>query len=76
LRLVEGSDREADRAAAFRLLNLSLLVNLLIGQVFTFVVDQFAAVAALGVDLLLAVVRHESDRLATAPATSAAARCR
>ncbi|WP_433731387.1 hypothetical protein ACQP2Y_22575 [Actinoplanes sp. CA-051413] len=53
-----------DRAAAFRLLSLSLLVNLLVGQVFTFVVNQFAAVAALGVTvLLLAVVRHESDRL-------------
>jgi hypothetical protein len=63
-----------DRAGAFRLLRLSLLVNLLVGQVFTFVVNQFAAVTALGVTvLLLAVVRHESDRLAAAPPTSAGA---
>jgi hypothetical protein len=58
-----------DRAAAFRLLVLSLLVDLLVGQVFTFVVNQFAAVAALGLDLLLlAVVRAEYDRLREAGA--------
>ncbi|MCX5121732.1 hypothetical protein OG992_31620 [Micromonospora sp. NBC_00362] len=54
-----------DRAAAFRQLSASLLVNLLAGQVFTFVVNQFAAVTALGMDLaLLAVVRAESRWLA------------
>jgi hypothetical protein len=44
-------------------------VDLLVGQVFTFVVNQFAAVAALGLDLLLlAVVRAEYDRLREAGA--------
>jgi hypothetical protein len=55
-----------DRAAAFRLLNLSLLANLLVGQVFTLVVNQFAAVTALALNLLLlAVVRAEFGRVRT-----------
>ncbi|MFI0791876.1 hypothetical protein ACH4OY_04110 [Micromonospora rubida] len=53
-----------DRADAFRLFKLAILVDLLFGQIFNFTVNQFGAVTALGVDLLLlAVVTAEHRRL-------------
>ncbi|MEH0935667.1 hypothetical protein [Micromonospora psammae] len=53
-----------DRLGAFRLFKLALLVDLLFGQIFNFTVNQFGAVAVLGVDLfLLAVVTAEHRRL-------------
>ncbi|TDC34720.1 hypothetical protein [Micromonospora sp. KC213] len=53
-----------DRAGAFRLFKLALLVNLLFGQVFNFTVNQFGAVATLALDLfLLAVVTGEHRRV-------------
>jgi hypothetical protein len=53
-----------DRTRAFRLFKLALLVDLLFGQVFSFTVNQFGAVTALGVDLfLLGVVTAEHRRL-------------
>ena len=53
-----------DRADAFRLFKLALLVDLLFGQIFNFTVNQFGAVSALAVDLfLLGVVTAEHHRL-------------
>ncbi|MEW2384502.1 hypothetical protein AB0873_20760 [Micromonospora sp. NPDC047707] len=53
-----------DQVRAFRLFKLALLVDLLFGQIFSFTVNQFGALAALGVDLfLLAVVTAEYRRL-------------
>ncbi|MFF5172493.1 hypothetical protein ACFY3U_07655 [Micromonospora sp. NPDC000089] len=53
-----------NRAHAFRLFKLALLVDLLFGQIFNFTVNQFGAVAVLGVALfLLAVVTAEHRRL-------------
>ncbi|HEX2774894.1 MAG TPA: hypothetical protein VHN18_21060 [Micromonosporaceae bacterium] len=53
-----------DRARAFRLFKLALLVDLLFGQIFSFTVNQFGALSALGVDLfLLGVVTAEYRRL-------------
>ncbi|WP_319461127.1 hypothetical protein [Micromonospora sp. RTP1Z1] len=53
-----------DRADAFRLFKLALLVDLLFGQIFNFTVNQFGAVSALAVDLfLLGVVTAEHRRL-------------
>ncbi|MEV4491054.1 hypothetical protein AB0K04_13155 [Micromonospora coxensis] len=55
-----------DRPGAFRLFKLALLVDLLFGQLFNFTVNQFGALAALGLDLfLLAVVTAEARRLRT-----------
>ncbi len=49
---------------AFRLFKLAILVDLLFGQIFSFTVNQFGALAALAVDLfLLAVVSAEYRRL-------------
>jgi hypothetical protein len=54
----------SDQIRAFRLFKLALLVDLLFGQTFSFTVNQFGAVFALGVDLvLLAVVSAEYRRL-------------
>ncbi|MFG3301409.1 hypothetical protein [Micromonospora chersina] len=54
----------SDQVRAFRLFKLALLVDLLFGQIFSFTVNQFGAVFALGVDLfLLAVVTAEYRRL-------------
>jgi hypothetical protein len=54
----------SDQIRAFRLFKLALLVDLLFGQIFSFTVNQFGAVFALGVDLfLLAVVTAEYRRL-------------
>ncbi|WP_433284253.1 hypothetical protein [Micromonospora sp. CA-244673] len=54
----------SDQTRAFRLFKLALLVDLLFGQIFSFTVNQFGAVFALGVDLfLLAVVTAEYRRL-------------
>lgn len=53
-----------DRADAFRLFKLALLVDLLFGQIFNFTVNQFGAVSALALDLaLLGVVTAEHRRL-------------
>jgi hypothetical protein len=53
-----------DQIRAFRLFKLALLVDLLFGQIFSFTVNQFGGVFALGVDLLLlAVVTAEYRRL-------------
>lgn len=53
-----------DRAEAFRLFKLALLVDLLFGQVFNFTVNQFGAVSAVALDLaLLGVVTAEHRRL-------------
>ncbi len=53
-----------DPADAFRLFKLALLVDLLFGQIFNFTVNQFGAVSALAVDLLLlGVVTAEHRRL-------------
>ncbi|MEH0841250.1 hypothetical protein V6U81_02495 [Micromonospora sp. CPCC 205711] len=53
-----------DRTRAFRLFKLALLVDLLFGQIFSFTVNQFGALSALGVDLfLLGVVTAEYRRL-------------
>ncbi|MCM0676105.1 hypothetical protein NCC78_15610 [Micromonospora phytophila] len=52
------------RTRAFRLFKLALLVDLLFGQIFSFTVNQFGALTALGVDLfLLGVVTAEYRRL-------------
>ncbi|MEV5979919.1 hypothetical protein [Streptomyces sp. NPDC052114] len=40
-----------DRRAAFRLFQAALLADILIGQIFKFTMDQFAAVIELGIDL-------------------------
>ncbi|WP_157872178.1 hypothetical protein [Streptomyces silaceus] len=42
-----------DHRAAFRLFQAELLVDLLVGQIFKFTMDQFAAVVELGIDLSL-----------------------
>ncbi|MFF3671275.1 hypothetical protein [Microtetraspora malaysiensis] len=52
-----------DRLAAFQALNLALLVDILFGQVFAFILNQFSAVPGLCADLLVlailsAVIRH------------------
>lgn len=61
-----------DRAAALRVLHLSLLVDLLIAQVFKFTVHQFAAAAEAGVNVvLLAVLLAERRRLTSTDATRA-----
>ncbi|MFE9694174.1 hypothetical protein [Micromonospora sp. NPDC005806] len=53
-----------DRADAFRLFKLALLVDLLFGQIFNFTVNQFGAVSALAFDLfLLGIVTAEHRRL-------------
>ncbi|MBU8858165.1 MULTISPECIES: hypothetical protein [unclassified Micromonospora] len=53
-----------NRAEAFRLFKLALLVDLLFGQVFNFTVNQFGAVFAVALDLaLLGVVTAEHRRL-------------
>lgn len=53
-----------DRVDAFRLFKLAILVDLLFGQIFNFTVNQFGAVSALAVDLLLlGVVTAEHRRL-------------
>ncbi|MFI6129771.1 hypothetical protein [Micromonospora sp. NPDC051141] len=53
-----------DRAEAFRLFKLAILVDLLFGQVFNFTVNQFGAVSAVALDLaLLGVVTAEHRRL-------------
>ena len=53
-----------DRAGALRLLHVSLLVDLLIAQVFKFTVNQFAAASAAGLMLvLLGVLLAERERL-------------
>ncbi|MEU3166765.1 hypothetical protein [Streptosporangium sp. NPDC006930] len=55
-----------DRAAAFRLFGTAMLIDILFGQAFAFVVNQFSALPGLGADLLiLAVVSAESRRLRT-----------
>ncbi|MFI6509067.1 hypothetical protein ACIBCT_15785 [Streptosporangium sp. NPDC050855] len=55
-----------DRAAAFRLFGTAMLVDVLFGQAFAFVVNQFSALPGLASDLLiLAVVSAESRRLRT-----------
>ncbi len=59
-----------DRRAALRLFRAALLVDILVGQIFKFTADQFAAVIELGIDLgLLWVV---SAFLAAQPATRSA----
>ncbi|MGN9809264.1 hypothetical protein ACTMSW_07885 [Micromonospora sp. BQ11] len=61
----------SDRVRAFRLFKLALLVDLLFGQIFSFTVNQFGALSALGVDLfLLAVVTAEYRRLSRQAPTS------
>ncbi|MGC4894434.1 hypothetical protein [Micromonospora sp. DT31] len=53
-----------NRVEAFRLFKLALLVDLLFGQVFNFTVNQFGAVSAVALDLmLLGVVTAEHRRL-------------
>jgi hypothetical protein len=53
-----------DRVDSFRLFKLALLVDLLFGQIFNFTVNQFGAVTAVGLDLLLlGVVTAEHRRL-------------
>lgn len=53
-----------DRLDAFRLFKLALLVDLLVGQIFNFTVNQFGALSALVFDLcLLGVVTAEHRRL-------------
>ncbi|MFI6453197.1 hypothetical protein ACIBF6_16730 [Streptosporangium amethystogenes] len=53
-----------NRMAAFRLLNAALLVDILFGQVFAFVMNQFSAVPGLAADLLLlAIISAEVRRL-------------
>jgi hypothetical protein len=60
-----------DRIGAFRLFKLALLVDLLFGQIFNFTVNQFGAVTALAVDLLLlGVVTAEHRRLGRQEARS------
>jgi len=55
-----------DRRRALRTLHLALLVELLFAQVFKFTVNQFAAVSALAVNLMLLwVVSAEAGRLRT-----------
>lgn len=51
-----------DRGAAFRLLNAALLVDILLGQVFTFIENQFSAVPGLIADLLLMVILSAEAR--------------
>ncbi|SBT50202.1 hypothetical protein [Micromonospora auratinigra] len=53
-----------DRLGAFRLFKLAILVDLLFGQIFNFTVNQFGAVSAVALDLvLLGVVTAEHRRL-------------
>ncbi|WP_432969173.1 hypothetical protein [Dactylosporangium sp. CA-233914] len=55
----------ADRAAGIRWLRLALLTDLLVGQVFKFTVNQFAAVSELAVDMVaLWVLVRWSQRVA------------
>ncbi|MFE0176204.1 hypothetical protein ACFWZ2_28160 [Streptomyces sp. NPDC059002] len=70
-----------DRTAALRLFRAALLVDILVGQIFKFTMDQFAAVVELGVDLgllwvvsaFLAAQRAPAAGVATGVATGAAA---
>jgi hypothetical protein len=58
-----------DPAAPYRLLRCAVLVDLGLGQIFKFTVNQFAAVAELGFDLaLLAVVTAAVNRRTARPA--------
>ncbi|MFI7416485.1 hypothetical protein [Nonomuraea sp. NPDC049684] len=59
-----------NRPAAFQALYLALLVDILFGQVFAFIVNQFSAVPGLVADLLLLAVLGTTNRRlrATAPA--------
>ncbi|MFH8560378.1 hypothetical protein [Streptomyces sp. NPDC017988] len=73
-----------DRRAALRLFRAALLVDILVGQIFKFTMDQFAAVIELGIDLaLLWVVSaflaarttvQSAARTAAQPAAQSAAR--
>lgn len=57
-----------DRAAALRWFGLALTIDLLVGQVFKFTLDQFGAVPALVVDLLLlSMVNAARPRASTPP---------
>ncbi|QEU92504.1 hypothetical protein CP970_17735 [Streptomyces kanamyceticus] len=58
-----------DRTAALRLFRAALLVDLLVGQIFKFTTDQFAAVVELGVDLGLLWVVSVFLAARHAPAT-------
>ncbi|MER7006223.1 hypothetical protein ABT297_24700 [Dactylosporangium sp. NPDC000555] len=51
-----------DRATGIRWLRLALLTDLLVGQVFKFTVNQFAAVTALAVDMLVLWVLAQWSR--------------
>ncbi|MGP3969626.1 hypothetical protein [Streptomyces sp. 6N223] len=54
-----------DQATAFRLFRYALLVDVLVGQVFKFTVNQFAAVSELAIDLgvMWVLSVHLTDRL-------------
>jgi hypothetical protein len=63
-----------DQATALRLLRLALLVDILVGQVFKFTVNQFAAVTELAIDLgVLWVLTVRLAHLASRSAARAAA---
>lgn len=59
-----------DRAAALRLFGLALTIDLLIGQVFKFTLNQFGAVPALVADLLLLSVVNAARVAARTEPTS------
>ncbi|MEU7579727.1 hypothetical protein AB0B50_19220 [Streptomyces sp. NPDC041068] len=62
-----------DPAAAFRLFRAALLVDILVGQIFKFTMDQFAAVVELGIDLGLLWVLSAFPAAQRAPAPAALA---
>ncbi len=47
--------RNDDRLAAYRMFERAILVQIFIGQVFSFVESQFSAIFNLGVDILLLI---------------------
>ncbi|MCP2329530.1 uncharacterized membrane protein YdcZ (DUF606 family) [Hamadaea flava] len=57
-----------DRAAAMRWFGLALSIDLMVGQVFKFTLNQFAAVPALAVDLLLLSIVNAAQLAAANPA--------
>ncbi|MEV5751781.1 hypothetical protein AB0L00_28515 [Actinoallomurus sp. NPDC052308] len=55
-----------DRPTAFRMCNVAVLLDILVGQVFKFTINQFAALSGLAMDLLVAwIIAIESRRLRT-----------
>ncbi|WP_345356602.1 hypothetical protein, partial [Actinoallomurus liliacearum] len=65
LRLARG-----DRLAAFRMCNAAVLLDVLVGQVFKFTINQFAALSGLAVDLLIAWIIATELRGLRAPRPS------